>query len=126
MPKSIPAAEGIVASGLPFSQVVEANGFVFLAGQVGSAPGGAGPVPGGFEAEARQMFENVGRLLRAVGLDFVDVVRTTVYLRDMADFNAMNEAYREYFGAEPPVRATIGAAGLAASYRIEIEVTAAR
>jgi 2-iminobutanoate/2-iminopropanoate deaminase len=126
VPKSVPTGEGIVAGPLPFSPVVEANGFVFLAGQVGDVPGTPGPVPGGFDAEARQMFENVGRLLRAVGLDYADVVRTTVYLRDMGDFAAMNQLYREYFSSAPPVRATIGVASLAADYRIEIEVTAAR
>ena len=58
------------AGQLPFSKVVEANGFVFLAGQVGDAPGWNGPVPGGIEAETRAMLDNVGRLLRAVGLDY--------------------------------------------------------
>jgi 2-iminobutanoate/2-iminopropanoate deaminase len=125
MPKHVHSGEGIVAGSFPFSQVVEANGLVFLAGQVGDVPGG-GMVPGGIEAETRQMLDNVGRLLRAVGLDYGDVVKATVYLRDFDEFQQMNAVYREYFPTEPPTRATVGVTRLAADYRIEIEVVAAR
>ena len=126
MPKHVPELTGEPPSSLPFSKVIEANGFVFLAGQVGDAPGVSGPVPGGIEPETRQMLDNVGRLLRAVGLDYADVVKATVYLRDFDEFAAMNAIYREYFPTEPPVRATVGVTRLAADYRIEIEVIAAR
>ena len=126
MPKSVPSLPGIEASSLPFSQVVEAGGLVFLAGQVGNAPGQSGPVAGGIEAETRQMLDNVGRLLRAVGLDYADVVKSTVYLRNFGDFAAMNGVYREYFPADAPTRATVGVSALAADYTIEIEVIAAR
>ena len=126
MPKTVPNLPGLEPGPFPFSQVVEANGLVFVAGQVGSAPDGHGPVPGGIEAETRQMLDNVGRLLRIVGLDYRDVVKATVYLRDFADFAAMNTIYREYFPAEPPTRATVGVTALAADYRAEIEVIAAR
>lgn len=126
MPRNVPTLPGIEASSLPFSQVVEANGFVFLAGQVGNAPGESGPVLGGIAAETRQMLDNVGRLLKAVGLDYRDVVKTTVYLRDFADFEAMNQVYPEYFPSEPPTRATVGVTALARDFRIEIEVVAAR
>jgi 2-iminobutanoate/2-iminopropanoate deaminase len=126
MAKTVPPLPGIEPSSLPFSKVVEANGFVFVAGQVGDAPGRPGAVPGGIEAETRAALDNVGRLLRAVGLDFTDVVKATVYLRDMSEFGAMNSIYREYFPVDPPARATIGVAGLAADYRFEIEVMAAR
>ncbi len=126
MPKQIPALPAGEASALPFSQVVEANGFVFLAGQVGLAPGGTGAVPGGIEAETRQMLDNVGRLLRAVGLDYANVVKATVYLRDFADFPAMNAVYRTYFPTEPPTRTTLGVTALAADFSIEIEVMATR
>ena len=126
MPKSVPDLPGLEPGDLPFSKVVEANGFVFLAGQVGDAPGSHGPVPGGIEAETRAMLDNVGRLLRIVGLDYRDVVRSTVYLRDFADFAAMNTVYRTYFEADAPARATVGVTALAADYRVEIEVTAAR
>jgi 2-iminobutanoate/2-iminopropanoate deaminase len=126
MPKQVLTGPGIEAGPYPFSQVVEANGFVFLAGQVGDAPGGHGAVPGGIEAETRQMLENVGRLLRAVGLDYADVVKATVYLRDFTEFARMNTVYREFFPADPPTRATVGVTALASDYRVEIEVLAAR
>ncbi len=126
MPKTVPPLPGLAAGSLPFSKVVEANGFVFLAGQVGDAPGVTGAVAGGIAAETRQMLENVGSLLRAVGLDYADVVKATVYLRDFADFAAMNTIYREFFPSEPPTRATVGVTALAADFAVEIEVIAAR
>jgi 2-iminobutanoate/2-iminopropanoate deaminase len=126
MPKHVPTLPGVEPGPYPFSQVVEANGFVFLAGQVGDAPGSHGPVPGGIEAETRAMLDNVGRLLDAAGLGFGDVVKATVYLRDFTEFAAMNTVYREYFPTEPPTRATVGVTALASDYRVEIEVMAAR
>jgi 2-iminobutanoate/2-iminopropanoate deaminase len=126
MSKHVHSGPDIASGPYPFSQVVEANGFVFLAGQVGDAPGAHGAVPGGIEAETRQVLENVGRLLRAVGLDYVDVVKATVYLRDFSEFARMNAIYREFFPTEPPTRATVGVTALASDYRVEIEVMAAR
>jgi 2-iminobutanoate/2-iminopropanoate deaminase len=125
MPKTVPELPGIPPSQLPFSKVIEANGLVFLAGQIGDGTG-SGPVPGGIQAETRQMLVNVGSLLRAVGLDYADVVKATVYLSDFDDFQAMNEVYREYFPSEPPTRATVGVSRLALDARVEIEVIAAR
>ena len=126
MPKTVPTLPGLEPGSLPFSKVVEANGFVFLAGQVGDIPGTHGAVPGGIEAETRAMLDNVGRLLHAVGLDFGDVVKCTVYLLEFGDFAAMNAVYREYFPSEPPTRATVGVTALAEDFRVEIEVLAAR
>jgi 2-iminobutanoate/2-iminopropanoate deaminase len=126
MPKIVPTGPGLEPGGLPFSKVVEANGFVFLAGQIGDAPGSNGPVPGGIEAETRAMLDNVGRLLKAVGLDYGDVVKCTVYLTDFDEFAAMNTIYREYFPTDPPTRATVQVGRLALGARIEIEVLATR
>jgi 2-iminobutanoate/2-iminopropanoate deaminase len=126
MPRTVPELPGIPPGNLPFSKVVEANGFVFLAGQIGDAPGSNGPVPGGIEAETRQMLENVGQLLRAVGLDYGDVVKCTVYITDFEDFFAMNTVYREFFPTEPPTRATVGVTQLALGSKVEIEVLATR
>ncbi len=126
MPKTVPELPGIPAGTLPFSKVVEANGFVFLAGQVGDVAGTPGAVPGGIEAETRQMLDNVGALLHAVGLDYGDVVKATVYLKDFGDFAAMNAIYRTYFPTDPPTRATVGVTALAADFRVEIEVIATR
>lgn len=126
MPKTVPAGPDLEPGAYPFSRVIEANGFVFLAGQVGDVPGGHGAVPGGIGPETRAMLDNVGRLLRAVGLDCGDVVKCTVYLRDFDDFAAFNAVYREYFPTEPPTRATVGVTALAEDFRVEIEVLAAR
>ncbi|HKB27775.1 MAG TPA: RidA family protein [Candidatus Limnocylindrales bacterium] len=126
MPKHVHTGPGEGPDALPFSQVIEANGFVFLAGQVGNEPGAHVPIGGGIEAETRQMLENVGWLLRTVGLDYIDVVKATVYLRDFDEFARMNAIFREYFPTEPPTRATVGVTRLAADYRVEIEVIATR
>jgi len=127
VPKTIPELPGIPPSSLPFSQVVEANGLVFIAGQVGSSKDDhSRRVDGDIRDEVRAMLESVGTLLRAVGLDYRDAVRCTVYLTNMDDFAAMNEVYREFFVEDRPVRATVGVARLASNFRAEIEVTAAR
>ena len=126
MPKTVPELPGLEPGDLPFSKVVEANGFVFLAGQVGDAPGSA-------RRRARRHRGRDARDARqrrppAAGgrARLRDVVECTVYLRDFAEFAAMNAVYREYFPAEPPARATVGVTALAADYRVEIEVIAAR
>jgi 2-iminobutanoate/2-iminopropanoate deaminase len=126
VPKVVPSLPGIEPSSLPYSHVVEANGLVFVAGQVGNAPGERYAVKGGIEAETRQMFANLGKLLEAVGLGFDDVVKATVYLRNFDDFEAMNAIYREFFPSDMPTRATVGVAALARDFTVEIEVIAAR
>ncbi len=126
MPRHVISGPDVTPSPMPFSPLVEANGFVFLAGQVGNRPGVAGAVPGGIEAETRQMLDNVGRLLKAADLDFSDVVQSTVYLVEFSDFAAMNAVYREFFPTDPPTRATVGVTALAADFRIEIVCVAAR
>jgi 2-iminobutanoate/2-iminopropanoate deaminase len=126
MPKQVHAPAGTEPGSLPFSQLIEANGFVFVAGQVGGRPDTPGPVPGGIEAETRQMLENVRGLLDTVGLGLEDVVKATVYLVDFNEFARMNSVYREFFATDPPTRATVGVTRLAADYRVEIEVVATR
>ena len=126
MPKTVLRPEGLPTGTHPFSQLVEANGFVFVAGQVGEDPASGALAPGGIRAEVRQMLTNVGRMLRLAGLDYDDVVKATVYLVDMNDFAAYNEVYREFFPADPPTRATVGVSRLALGARCEIEVVAAR
>jgi 2-iminobutanoate/2-iminopropanoate deaminase len=126
MPKQVLAGPATGPDPLPFSHIVEANGLVFLAGQVGSEKGAHGAVEGGIEAETRQMLDNVGELLTSVGLGYADVVKATVYLVDFDEFAQMNAVYRTYFPTEPPTRATVGVTRLAANYRVEIEVIAAR
>ncbi len=126
MPKHVPVLPGIQPSSSAYSQVVEANGFVFVAGQVGDDKA-TGDVPsGGVEAETRAMFGNVERCLAAVGLGLADIVKTTVFLADMGDWTAYNDVFRELFPSDPPTRATVAVAGLVPPFRIEVEVIAAR
>jgi len=123
--KSVPVIPGFPLGNRPYSLLVEANGFVFLSGQIGDDPL-TGSVPaGGFEREARQVFENIKTLLGGVELDLKAVVKTTVYLTDMAHFQLYNALFREYFPLEPPVRATVITA-LVPPYTIEIDAIAAR
>ena len=110
----------------PFSDAVEANGFVFLAGVVGSRPDADLAVPGGTEAETRRALELVAERLRAVGLTPMDVVQVTVHLVDLDGFEAMNRAYRELFPAQQPARTTVWVSRLASNYRVELTVVAAR
>ena len=126
MPKHVPVLSGIQPSKSAYSQVVEANGFVFVAGQVGEDPATGEVVAGGIEAETRAMFANLERCLKAVGLGLADVVKSTVYLVDIDDWAAYNQVFREVFPVEPPTRATVAVGGLVPPYRIEVEVVAAR
>ena len=126
MSKRVPVLPGIQPSTSAYSQVVEANGFVFVAGTVGDDKATGDVVPGGIEAETRAMFANVERCLAAVGLGLGDIVKSTVYLADMADWAAYNEVFRELFPTDPPTRATVAVAGLVPPFRIEVEVIAAR
>jgi 2-iminobutanoate/2-iminopropanoate deaminase len=123
MPRTIPDIGALADPGDPYSQVVEAAGLVFVAGQVGR-PRNASDMP--FEEEARATFEKVRGLLQAVGLGMDSVVRCTVYLTDFADFATMSEVFRSSFPDQPPTRATVGVAALARDCRIEVEATAAR
>ena len=89
-----------------YSQAIRAGGFVFLAGQGPHTPTGE-MAEGGFEAEARQTFQNLAAVAKAAGGSLADAVRVGVYLRDMSNFAAMNEIYREYFAEPYPARTTI-------------------
>lgn len=126
MPKTVPTIEGVQPGHETYSQLVEAGGLVFLAGQVGSAPGYPSAVPGGVGPEMRAAFTHVTDLLASAGLGLADVVRCVVYLTDMGDFAAMDGVFRELFPTDPPVRATVGVAGLARDFCVEVEITATR
>ena len=108
----------------PFSPAVRANGFLFLAGQLGTD--GAGQlVPGGVQPETRQAMENIGAVLRRAGSSFDRVVKCTVFLADMREWAAMNEVYVTFFAANRrPARSAMGASGLALDARVEIECIA--
>jgi len=125
MPKHVPHGPGLEPGPYPFSQVVEANGFVFLAGQVGDAPGSQGAVPGGIEAETRQTLDNIREILERSGSSMDRVVKCTVMLADMAEWPRMNPIYASYFPGPKPARSALGANGLALGARVEIECIAA-
>lgn len=111
----------------PFSPAVRVGGLIFLSGQVGtSADATGGLVPGGIEAETRQTMENIKTVLDSVGSGMDRVVKCTVMMADMTEWDRMNEVYRTYFAeGRYPARSAIGANGLALGARVEIECIAA-
>jgi 2-iminobutanoate/2-iminopropanoate deaminase len=110
----------------PYSQAVDAGGLVCCAGQVGVDPATARLVPGGIAAETARALENLRAVLVAAGLGLDAVVKTTVFLADLADFAAMNDVYGRYFAAPYPARSTVQVAKLPAGARVEIEAIAVR
>jgi reactive intermediate/imine deaminase len=119
--KEVIRPEGASTVG-PYSPAVRVGDLIFLSGAIGSRPG-EGLVSGGIEAETRQVLENLRNVLRAAGADMDDVVKCTVFLADIGDFQAMNRVYREFFPQDPPARSTV-ATGLVAGARVEIECIA--
>ena len=110
----------------PYSQAMSAGGFLFTAGQIGLVPGSGDLGASDVEGQARQVFRNLAAVLSAAGAGFQDVVKTTVYLADMAEFSAMNEVYARHFGDHKPARSTVQVAGLPKNVRVEIDVVAVR
>jgi 2-iminobutanoate/2-iminopropanoate deaminase len=109
----------------PYSPGVRAGDLVFLSGTVGVRAGTRDLVPGGITAETRQALENVRATLRAAGVELHDVVKCTVFLADIRDYDAMNAVYAEFFPTDPPARSAVGVAGLPLGARVEIECLAA-
>lgn len=110
----------------PYSQAVEANGFIFVAGQIGLNPQTRQLVPRGIEAEAGQIMENIKAILLAANLTMNDIVNTTIYLKDIAAFQKVNDIYGKYFNGNFPARTTVGINNLPGGASIEIAVTAMR
>ena len=111
----------------PYSQAVLVEGparTLYCSGQIALDPATGELVPGGVAAQTDRVMQNVEALLAAAGMTFANVVKTTVFLADMADFARMNEVYARRFGAAPPARSTIQAAALPRGARVEIEVVA--
>lgn len=109
----------------PYSQAVRAHGFLFTAGQVALDPEKGELVAGGISEQTTRVLDNLGAILAAAGSDLAQVVKTTVFLVDMADFSAMNEVYSRAFGDHRPARSTVAVAALPRGARVEIEVIAA-
>ena len=112
----------------PFSPAVRVGNLLFLAGQMGTSPSaGGGLVPGGIAAETKQVMENIKDVLAKVGSSMDKVVKCTVFLADMKEWEAMNEVYKTYFSnGRFPARSAFGANGLALNGRVEIECIATR
>ena len=122
-------AAGAPAAIGPYShaQVVRLHGgqkMVFTSGQVGFDPKKGELVPGGIGPETERVFANLAAVLAAAGLSLADIVKTTVYLADMGEFQAMNEVYARHFPETKPARTTIAAAGLPRGARVEIDAVA--
>jgi 2-iminobutanoate/2-iminopropanoate deaminase len=108
----------------PYSQAIKAGGLLFLSGQIPLDPATGQLVPGGIEAQTRQVFANISGILRAAGATFDHVVSATVYVADMNDFGKVNEIYATYFSAPAPARATVQVARLPKDALVEIQAVA--
>jgi len=128
MTRSIVRTSNAPAAIGPYSQavVVPVGGqrMVFCSGQIALDPATGAVIEGDVAAQTRQVLENLGAVLTAAGASFADVVKTTIWLADMADFAAVNAIYGERFAHDPPARATVAAAGLPRNVRVEIEAIA--
>jgi 2-iminobutanoate/2-iminopropanoate deaminase len=126
MPKTVPDLAGAPKPLAPYSVATEANGFVFISGQVAIDPAG-GETPADVADQTRLVMDNLGGILADLGLGYADVVKTTIFLADIADFGRVNEVYGTYWDDAPPARSTIQAGALPLpQFRVEIEAVAAR
>ncbi|HLW47103.1 MAG TPA: RidA family protein [bacterium] len=108
----------------PYSQAVVGGGFVYVAGQLALDPRTGQLVPGDVRIQTKRVMENIKAILESAGSSLSNVVKTTVFLRDMNDFGAMNEIYGSYFQEDPPARSTFQVAKLPRDGAVEIEVVA--
>lgn len=108
----------------PYSQGIKAGGFVFVSGQVALDPKTGEMVGADVAAQTERVLQNLQAIVEAAGSDLDRVVKSTVYLRTMNDFAAMNEVYKKYFKNDPPARATVAVAGLPKDALVEIDVVA--
>ena len=108
----------------PYVQAIKLDGWVYTSGQIPLDPRTGALVEGGIAAQVRQVLENLAAVLAAAGTSLPKVVKTTVYLTDLGDFQKMNEVYAEYFREEKPVRSTVGVAALPRGALVEIDVIA--
>lgn len=115
-----------VASLPVFSLAVRSGDLIFLSGQLGAVPGESPPrvIEGGIETETRQTMENIIAVLDAAGASLEDLLKCTVFLADIADYEAMNAVYAEYFPTDPPARAALAGSGLALGALVEVDCIA--
>ena len=108
----------------PYSQAIETQGWVFCSGQIGLDPKSGALVAGGIEVETRRALENLREVLAEAGLGFHDIIKTTIFLADLGDFDVVNRIYGEHLSAPYPARSTVQAAALPRKARVEIEAIA--
>jgi 2-iminobutanoate/2-iminopropanoate deaminase len=108
----------------PYSQAVKAGGFLFCSGQIPLDPVTGELLDSGIREQTDLVMDNIAAVLAAAGLTFADVVKSTIYLTDLANFGAVNEVYGRRFSANPPARSTVEAKGLPRGAKVEIEVIA--
>lgn len=110
----------------PYSQAIEANGLIFISGQVAIDPSTGELVLDDIKTETTKVMENIKAILTEAGIDFSHIVKTTIFLKDMASFAQVNEVYGSYFAEKFPARETVAVAGLPKNVNVEISVTAVR
>ncbi len=125
MDKKIIVTDKAPAAIGPYSQAVEIGGFVFASGQIPIDPA-TGNIPEGIEAQAKQALTNVSNLMEAAGLTMADVVKTSVFIKNMDDFAKINEIYATFFNGDFPARSCVEVARLPKDVLIEVEVIAAK
>lgn len=108
----------------PYSQAIKANGLVFVSGQVAIDPATQQVIDGDIAAQTERVLKNLAGILKAAGSGLEKVLRSTVFLKNMGDFGAMNEVYGRYFSANPPARSTVEVARLPKDVLVEIDVIA--
>jgi 2-iminobutanoate/2-iminopropanoate deaminase len=123
MREVISTTDGPKAIG-PYSQAIKANGLVFLSGQIPFDPATQQLITGDVAAQTERVLQNIAGILRAAGCSLAQVVKTTVFLKSMNHFAAMNEVYGRHFTAEPPARSTVEVARLPKDVLVEIDVIA--
>lgn len=123
--KTIQTTKAPAAIG-PYSQAVEANGFVFASGQLGINPATGEFIEGDVQAQTRQALTNARAIMNEAGLDLNNVIKTTVFLSDMANFAAMNEIYSEFFSEPYPARSAVAVKTLPKNALVEVECIAVR
>jgi len=123
MKKIISTSEAPAAIG-PYSQAVRNGNFLFCSGQIPLDPKSGQIVPGDIATQTRRVLDNVGAVLKAEGLNFENIVKTTIFLTDLGDFQTVNETYGSYFKQQPPARSTVQVSALPKGAKIEIEAIA--
>jgi 2-iminobutanoate/2-iminopropanoate deaminase len=122
--KKIVASDSAPKAIGPYSQAVIYNGLAYLSGQIPLDPASGQIVEGDIAVQTERVLENLKAVLEACGSSFGQVIKTTVYVKDMADFPKVNEVYGKYFAVNPPARATVEVARLPRDVRVEIEAIA--